>query len=240
MKHCDCDKFDGGSLLRYEKPIEEIYDYIVVMDNLGIEPVKEYESRIIFATYPFCALRDTNMINKSFDEKKIVFFGTPFVVAQNISPYEYATHSNRCLDYLRQVYRETHHLIYRPHPRENKELNLIDLSDFELERNNKLAEFYFLENADTIDAVYSISSTVSRVALNFGLNAYSFCRLFPFDKITLAYFENLMGPVPESFYITDLSMLPQYYITEDLISSASNQFLKALTDILDNYLNNSN
>jgi len=240
MKHHDGDKFDGSLLLRYEKPIEEIYDYILVMDNLDIEPVKELESRITFATYPFCALRDNNMINKSFDKKKIVFFGTPFVVAQNISPYQYATHLNRCLDYLRQIYGETHHLIYRPHPRESKELDLIDLSDFELERNNKLAEFYFLENADAIDAVFSISSTVSRVALNFGLNAYSFCRLFPFDKITLTYFENLMGYVPESFYITDLSMLPQYYIPEDLISSASNQFLKALTDILDDYLNNSN
>ena len=87
-------------------------------------------------------------------------------------------------------------LVYRPHPAEKGERDRLRLDGFDYEDDQEVAELHFLKHAADIAAVYSVSSTVSRVAYNYGLNAYALWRGFPFEPSAAAYFETLMGTVP--------------------------------------------
>jgi hypothetical protein len=102
-------------------------------------------------------------------------------------------------------------LIYRPHPIETREATQLDLAGFRLEDDREPAELYFLRHFSDIDAVYSVSSTVSRVALNNGINAYAFWRAFPFNEIAAKFFAKTMGDVPPQFDIVDLARSPVPY-----------------------------
>ena len=129
---------------------------------------------------------------------------------RNIAPEAYVTHLNRCLDYVRRFHPDRD-LIYRPHPFETDEAQRLELRGFRIESDQQPAEIYFLENFHAIDAVYSVSSTVSRRALTMGLNAYSFWRSFPFPERAAQFFARLMGDVPAEFEIRDLDRAPVFY-----------------------------
>ena len=93
----------------------------------------------------------------------MIFFGTPFLLIHNVAPDVYVEHLNRCLDYLRRNFAE-HDLIYRPHPNETNEAGRLNLAGFRIQDDREAAELYFLRNYQTIAAVFSVSSTVSRTA----------------------------------------------------------------------------
>ena len=56
-----------------------------------------------------------------------------------------------------------------------------------------------------------MSSTVSRVAFNYGLDGYALWPCFPFAAPARTYFETLMGRVPDAFHIRSLDAPPQPY-----------------------------
>ena len=85
------------------------------------------------------------------------------------------------------------------------------LDGFEVETDGEVAELYFLRNFRQLAAVYSVSSTVSRVALNSGLDAYCLWRCFPFAETQRRFFEKTMGAVPPEFDVRDLSAPPVPY-----------------------------
>ena len=79
-----------------------------------------------------------------------------------------------------------------------------------------------------IEAVYSVSSGVSRTALNYGLNAYSLWRSFPFSETQRQFFERTMGQVPAEFDISDLSKAPSSYQHSRTIEPGTHSFGDAL------------
>ena len=135
------------------------------------------------------------------------FFGTPFLLVKNLPPALYIARLNECLDFLRRAYPGCA-WVYRPHPAETGEAAALRLEGFEIETDGEVAELYFLRHARQIAAVFSVSSTVSRVALNFGLPAYCLWRCFPFAAAQQRFFEKVMGDVPPGFELRDLSVPP--------------------------------
>lgn len=205
---------DGVRLVRLQKEPAEVYDTVVAMSNTGSELPHDTNQRVIPARFPSIAeLPDISEFadNGPQDRQpRVVFFGTPFLLIHNLSPNEYIAHLDSCLDYLRDNYPGCR-LIYRPHPIETEEASRLNLSGFEIENDRESAELYFLRHFNRIDAVYSVSSTVSRTALNNGLNAYALWRCFPFPETAARFFKKNMGDVPPGFDVTDLSRSPVAY-----------------------------
>ncbi|MBV9619319.1 MAG: hypothetical protein JO201_08900 [Verrucomicrobia bacterium] len=216
---------DGVRLRRLQKDPEEIFDVIIFMSNSGGELPARGEHQIIPSRFP--SISELNDFSLALNEKRtsayrqsnasadrasdrVIFFGTPFLLVKNLEPTVYIEHLNRCLDYIRRNYRGRD-LIYRPHPFEKGEANKINLADFRVEDDREVADLYFLRHFAGIEAVYSVSSTVSRTALNNCLNSYALWRCFPFSETQTKFFRKVMGDVPAEFEISDLTRPPVAY-----------------------------
>jgi len=162
----------------------------------------------------------------------VIFFGTPFLLVRNLEPEVYIEHLNRCLDYIRRNYPDRD-LVYRPHPFEKGEANKINLAGFRVEDDREVADLYFLRHFAEIEAVYSVSSTVSRTALNNGLNSYALWRCFPFSETQTKFFRKVMGDVRPEFEISDLTTPPVAYQDRQSAKLGQNSFSKALNRAVD-------
>jgi hypothetical protein len=203
---------DGVRLRRPVSPLEEVYQRIVVLSNTGAELPAGASSSLIAAPFPHRSdLAELMPSAEPAAKRSVLFFGTPFLLVRNLPPDQYAALLNQCLDYLRAHYAPRCRLIYRPHPAEKGERERLRLDGFAFAEDSEVAELCFLRNAANIEAVFSVSSTVSRAASNFGLNAYCFWRCFPFAPQAAAYFETLMGRMPAEFDIRSLDAPPQEY-----------------------------
>ena len=204
---------DGVRLRRLQKDPEDIFDVIIFMSNSGGELPARAEDQIIPSQFPSISeLRDFAVqLNGERDRKRrVIFFGTPFLLVRNLEPTVYVEHLNRCLDYIRENY-PGRDLIYRPHPFEKGEASKLQLDGFRVEDDREVADLYFLRHFAGIEAVYSVSSTVSRTALNNGLNSYALWRCFPFSETQTQFFRKVMGDVPPEFEISDLTKPPIFY-----------------------------
>lgn len=229
---------DGIRIERLQKDPNEIYDTIVVMSNSGRDLPGPRNSSVLAARFPSIAelraLPTRESANGETDRhRRVIFFGTPFLLIHNLAPEIYIEYLNLCLDYLRQHYGQDCELVYRPHPAETNEPQRINLERFKIEDDREAAELYFLRYFRSIEAVYSVSSTVSRTAYNNGLNAYSLWRCFPFPESAAKFFENLMGDVPAEFDIRDLTMPPVAYQDGQRSLDDGNGFGNALNDAID-------
>jgi hypothetical protein len=155
----------------------------------------------------------------------VIFFGTPFLLIHNVSPDVYVERLNCCLDYLRRNF-SGHALIYRPHPNETNEADRLKLNGFRIEEDREAAELYFLRNYQTITAVFSVSSTVSRTALNNGINGYAMYPVFPFTTQQAEFFAGVMGDVPAEFTINDLNSPPVPY--QPIAAGSGRSFAEAM------------
>jgi hypothetical protein len=205
---------DGIRLERLERPLLEVFQGIVVLSNEGTDLPAGYPKHVLASRFP--DLTEIGQLLPKLqalpaDRPEVVFFGTPFLLVRNLPPAEYAEILNRGLDYLRRHYGRQCRLCYRPHPAEKEESQWLRLAGFDLAADGEVAELYLLRQAPSIAAVYSVSSTVSRVAANFGLNAYCLWRCFPFGPAASAYFESMMGRVPPEFEIRTLDEAPIAY-----------------------------
>lgn len=204
----------GGDGVRLERPqeaLEDVFDAVVVLSNDGADLPPAAGPTVHPARFP--SLHDLAgwTPEVSGDRRTVVFFGTPFLLVRNLPPGVYRERLDRCLDYLRRCYGATHTLVYRPHPAETDERGQLDLQGFAIEEDGEIAELYFLRHFRRIGAVFSVSSTVSRVALNYGLNGYALWRCFPFDAAATEYFRSLMGRVPAEFDLRSLEQPPVEY-----------------------------
>ena len=202
---------DGARLERPQEALKELFAAVVVLSNDGTELPTASGPTVFPARFPSLRDLEVGTTQESEDRKTVVFFGTPFLLVQNLAPSAYAERLNACLDYLRRCYGATHTLIYRPHPAETVESSRLDLGGFAIETDGEIAELYFLRNLGRLAAVFSVASTVSRVALNYGLNGHALWRCFPFDPPAASYFESLMGRVPPEFEVGSLDRPPAQY-----------------------------
>ena len=233
---------DGVRLRRLQKDPEEIFDVIIFMSNGGGELPTRGRHEVIPSRFPSIAeLRDfsTGEQKDRFGSDRsqsgsdrVIFFGTPFLLVKNLEPEVYIEHLNRCLNYIRENY-PGRDLVYRPHPAEKDEPKRIDLSEFRLEDDREVADLYFLRHFAKIEAVYSVSSTVSRTALNNGLNSYALWRCFPFSETQTKFFRKVMGAVPPEFEISDLSKPPVAYQNQQSTVLGLNSFSNALNRAVD-------
>ena len=228
---------DGVRLRRLQKDPEDLFDVIIFMSNSGGELPARAEHQIIPSRFPnISELHDFSGIgerpNGRSASDRVIFFGTPFLLVKNLEPEVYIEHLDRCLDYLRQNY-PGRDLIYRPHPFEKGEARKINLSGFRIEDDREVADLYFLRHFAEIEAVYSVSSTVSRTALNNGLNSYALWRCFPFSETQTKFFQKVMGDVPPEFDIADLTRPPIAYQTRSSLASTPNSFSDALKRAVD-------
>ena len=228
---------DGVRLRRLQKDPDKLFDMIILMSNTGRELPPDADERIIPAHFPSIAeLRDFSTkqtTNNGQDRhRRVIFFGTPFLLVRNLSPEVYVEHLNACLDYIRRHYAGCD-LIYRPHPVETKEADRLKLEGFRIENDREVADLYFLRHFAEIEAVYSVSSTVSRTALNNGLNSYSLWRRFPFSETQAQFFEKVMGDVPPEFDIRDLTKPPIAYQDRQNRPDNANSFTQALNRAVD-------
>ena len=222
---------DGVRLSRLEKEPTQIYDRIVISSNSGRDFPSGATEQMIPALHPTIAeLRDVAADRNPKGRRRVVFFGTPFLLIRNLEPRVYVDHLNVCLDYLRREYGATCTLCYRPHPAETNESAELQLGAFEVEDDREAAELYFLRHYREIAAVFSVSSTVSRIAFNNGLNAYCFWRCFPFGSTAREFFAHLMGNVPPEFEIRDLSQPPVPYVGSYQAPQGALSFSAALQD----------
>jgi hypothetical protein len=151
---------------------------------------------------------------------------------KNLAPEVYVKHLSRCLDYIRQNY-PGRDLIYRPHPFEKGEARKLNLEGFQVEDDREVADLYFLRHFVGIEAVYSVSSTVSRTALNNGLNSYALWRCFPFSETQTKFFQKVMGDVRPEFEISDLTKPPVAYQDRQSPVGDATSFTRALNRALD-------
>jgi hypothetical protein len=226
---------DGVRLRRLQKDPEEIFDVIIFMSNSGGELPARAEDQIIPSRFPSISeLSDFAVqLNGEQDrQRRVIFFGTPFLLVQNLEPAVYIEHLNRCLDYIRGNY-PGRDLVYRPHPFEKGEASKLQLEGFRVEDDREVADLYFLRHFAGIEAVYSVSSTVSRTALNNGLNSYALWRCFPFSETQTKFFRKVMGDVPSEFEISDLTKPPMAYQERQSLSAGPNSFSNALKRAVD-------
>jgi hypothetical protein len=225
---------DGVRLRRLQKDPDELFDVIIFMSNSGGELPTRAEDQIIPSPFPSIAeLHDFAGIsgdaNRPFasNRRRVIFFGTPFLLVKNLEPEVYIEHLDRCLDYLRRNY-AGRDMVYRPHPFEKGEASRLNLTGFRVEDDREVADLYFLRHFASIEAVYSVSSTVSRTALNNGLNSYALWRCFPFSETQQKFFRKVMGNVPSEFEISDLMKPPIAYRDRPSTTAGHNSFSNAL------------
>lgn len=224
---------DGVRIKRLADPMEKIFDRLLLLSNDGEErPVGAARARL--ARFP--RLSELSGICPSAGEgiglgRRVIFFGTPFLLVRNLPVETYAAQLNACLDYLRRSYPMPYRLIYRPHPAETNESAELQLDRFAVETEGEVAELYFLRHAHDIAAVFSVSSTVSRVALNYGLNAYAFWPAFPFAPSAAAYYEKVMGRVPAEFNLSSLDLPPRSYQSKEPVAPDARDFSEAFVEI---------
>ena len=242
---------DGVRLRRLQKDPEEIFDVIIFMSNSGGELPAQGEDKIIPSRFPSIAelqsfsaqvngrlatvtaqdQSDSGALRRG-EHGRVLFFGTPFLLVKNLAPEVYIEDLNRCLGYIRQNY-PGRILIYRPHPFEKGEANKLNLEGFRVEDDREVADLYFLRHFAEIEAVYSVSSTVSRTALNNGLNSYALWRCFPFSETQTKFFRKVMGDVPPEFEISDLTKPPIAYQDRQSTAAGQNSFSSALKRAVD-------
>src|SRR6266480_3650009 len=95
-----------------------------------------------------------------------------------------------------------------------------------MENDREAAELYFLRNYQALAAVFSVSSTVSRTALNNGINGYAMYPVFPFTTQQTEFFAGVMGDVPAEFMIHDLNLPPVPY--QPLAVESGRSFAEAM------------
>jgi hypothetical protein len=125
---------DGVRVERLQKNPDFLYHRIVVMSNGGTDVSNN--PKIIGAKFPSVAelqdLPEVSDRNGDGISRRVIFFGTPFLLIHNVSPDVYVEQLNRCLDYLRRNF-SGHALIYRPHPNETNEADRAELDGFRIE-----------------------------------------------------------------------------------------------------------
>ena len=236
---------DGVRLRRLQKDPEEIFDVIIFMSNSGGELPARGEHQIIPSRFPSISElsdfgaqlnggkeRPASTRPRADRQSRVIFFGTPFLLVKNLEPEIYVEHLNRCLDYIRRNY-PGRDLVYRPHPFEKGEASKINLTGFRVEDDREVADLYFLRHFACIEAVYSVSSTVSRTALNNGLDSYALWRCFPFSETQTKFFRKVMGDVPAEFEISDLTNAPVACQDRESKNLGQNSFSNALQRAVD-------
>lgn len=142
-------------------------------------------------------------------KRYVVFFGNDFYGTSDINREKFTERTNQCLDYLRTHYAE-YTLLYRPHPEERREMEKLDLTSFEIQRDGRISEEFVLDNLKTIEATFSFCSTSSIASFNMGVPSYVFYKCFAdiFGGTNKIFVDNYLRGLPGIFFVDSLETPP--------------------------------
>lgn len=134
----------------------------------------------------------------------VVLFGSVFTSWPDLDTNKFISRFNEIIDCIRNKHAGSK-LIYKPHPRETKEKELLNLDGFEVDET-MTSELLFMKEPG-ISTVYSVASTSSRTAPCFGIRAYLLFRLFDLPPMTRTRFEANCYDAPKETIINSLEEL---------------------------------
>ena len=158
---------------------------------------------INFTHWPYYWLNSKNLTGS---DNWAVFFGADLRDISEVNRKFFIEKTNQCLEYIRKNC-AGYRLIYRPHPDETSESQLLDLTSFFVQKNDQIAEIFLWENKEKIKYVFSVCSTSSVAGFNMGFNAYSFYRYIKelFKGAIRIYNDSYLGDLPDDFFIENLA-----------------------------------
>ncbi len=131
----------------------------------------------------------------------ILFFGSRFL------EWEYFKKNNldQLNDFLKNLKLsfENFKFIYVKHPLEKNESDLLKIDEFEIIERSINAEMIFYKMGHSIHSVYSIGSTSSKTAYEFGLKAFVIYKSFFFDKSVEKVYDRIFRGYPKCFFVID-------------------------------------
>jgi hypothetical protein len=108
-------------------------------------------------------------------QSTVVLFGSVFKHWHEIDLDKFVPRFNEIIQHIRMKHAGSK-LIYKPHPSETNERELLDLHGFVIDES-LTSELMFMKDP-SIETIYSIASTASRTAPCFGIRAYVLFPLF--------------------------------------------------------------
>ena len=105
--------------------------------------------------------------------------------------------------------------IYVKHPLEKNESDFLKIDNFEIIENSINAEMIFYDMGHKIHSVYSIGSTSSKTAFEFGIRSHVIYKSFKFDSSVEKIYDTIFSGYPKHFFIKNNEI--KYYKTTKII-----------------------
>lgn len=214
--------FKNNELLVYKsyKFRKNIYEFLFQMDYSKPYKLKSTKSIIVFKkgsknkeiffsnnnflkkneiTTPYRVSSNTK--NKDF----IYFFGSRFLEWEYFS-LKHIELLNYFLDYLQNKFSDKK-FIYVKHPLEKNETEKLNLKKFHILEDSLNAEMIFFERGNRIHSAYSIGSTSSKSAFEFGIQSFVIYKMFDFDDTTAKIYDRIFKGYPQNFFLKENKIL---------------------------------
>ena len=154
-----------------------IYEKKIFTANLIYSNKFDFNNYKIFFQFPINP-------KKNNKKKKIIFFDKGIGILNffpELNKQIFISKINKILNCLTIIYPNKKYDLYiKAHPRQDK--NYLNTTKFKLIDKNILAENYLEEEKNSIDSVFSISSTVNRTSDILGIQSFVLYPLFDFPK----------------------------------------------------------
>ena len=141
---------------------------------------------------------------------KIYFFGSRFLGWDFLDNDKAVKTINSVLRMIERKYPNNTELIYKPHPLETDEHLFLSLNKFKVSKELTSAEILFVKYTSDISAVYSLGSTASKTAFNFGINAYVCYPLLNFKNDVEEKFDSLFDGMEDWCFIKDVKEIGDF------------------------------
>lgn len=140
-----------------------------------------------------------------FREEKLKHPNTIIVFGSRFLEWEYFDSKkidllNDFLEKLKSSFLEFK-FIYVKHPLENNEYEFLNINEFEIIENSINAEMIFHEMGHKIHSVYSIGSTSSKTAFEFGIRSHVIYKMLKFEGSVEKVYDRIFSGYPKNFYL---------------------------------------
>ena len=173
--------------------------------------------------YPYCF--NNKKVNLK-NIKKVYFLGSRFLSYDFIKDDNPAEIINNVLRRIEGVYGDNIEYIYKPHPLETNDSSVLSLNKFKVVIDINSAEVDYIKFHNDILAVYSIGSTSSKTAFNFGIDSYVVYRMFDLKKKAVQSYNKLFSGLPSDFFIETISEIGHPQNTSKLDVDITNLIVK--------------
>lgn len=209
-------------IFRTYKIRRNIYEYLFGLKKTRPYKLKSTKSIVLFNKVIknieiFLSNKDTLRRNEitfpfSIRNKKIkspniiIFFGSRFL------EWEYFKSKNiHQLNNFLKILKSrfiNFKFIYVKHPLEKKEYELLKIHEFEIIENSLTAEMIFYNLGHSIHSVYSIGSTSSKTAFEFGIKSYVIYKSLKFEENINKIYDRIFNSYPKHFFVLNNEIKP--------------------------------